>query len=191
LPSPVFNAGAVASQVPGSDSPSFGLLKRGDVIVGVNDVITSAATSKTGIWASQKEISNVISSIRETPDGENVKLAIVHGKNAENTNTISITLRRNTDGVTFIGVMLGPNYLRTDVVKASSLGDAVTTAGSAVYSLTSETIHYGSYIWICTRQGRTCWHEHVRPYRGGEKRSRHCEQRGLCGGSGICCIHIN
>jgi len=38
-----------------------------------------------------------------------------------------------------IGVLLGPNYLRTDIVHASSPIDAISKAGSAVYELTSET----------------------------------------------------
>lgn len=137
LPTPVFDKGALVSQMPGKDSPSFGLLKQGDVIVGVNDIIT--ANAKNSIWASQKEISNVISTIRETPEGETVKLTIVHGRNSDSTDTVSITPKRNGDGLASIGVMLGPNYLRTDVVKASSIGDAVTKAGTAVYELTSQT----------------------------------------------------
>lgn len=139
LPAPVFDVGAVISQMPSKDSPSFGLLKQGDVIVGVNDVVTSAAKSKTGIYASQKEISNIISTIRETPDGESVRLTIVHGRNSGSNDIVSVSPKRNGEGLASIGVMLGPNYLRTDVVKASSIIDAVSKAGSAVYDLTSET----------------------------------------------------
>eukprot|EP00578_Thalassiosira_sp_NH16_P028669 CAMPEP_0181085308 /NCGR_PEP_ID=MMETSP1071-20121207/5163_1 /TAXON_ID=35127 /ORGANISM="Thalassiosira sp., Strain NH16" /LENGTH=605 /DNA_ID=CAMNT_0023167107 /DNA_START=1 /DNA_END=1819 /DNA_ORIENTATION=- len=139
LPSPVFDAGAVVSQMPNKDSPSFGVLKQGDIIVGVNDAITSVATSKPGIWASQKEISNVISTIRGTQDGESVKLTIVHGRNNDSKDVVSVSPKRNDEGVASIGVMLGPNYLRTDIVRASSVFDALAKAGSAVYDLTSET----------------------------------------------------
>lgn len=138
LPSPVFEAGAVVSQMPSKDSPSYGILKKGDAIVGVNGMISSMSNSDS-IWASQKEISTVISTIRETPDGESVKLTIVHGKNSGSTDEVSVIPKRNGDGVKSIGVMLGPNYLRTDIIKASSVVDAMTKAGSAVYQLTSET----------------------------------------------------
>jgi len=140
LPSPVFDAGAVVSQAPSNDSPSFGILKQGDAIIGVNEMMLSNSKGSTdSIWKSQKAISSVISSIRETPDGESVTLTIVHGKNTDSTEVINITPRQNTDGVKSIGVMLGPNYVRTDVIKASSIIDAVNKAGSAVYQLTSET----------------------------------------------------
>jgi len=138
LPMPIFDAGAVISRMPSEDSPSFGLLKRGDVILGVNDVITSE-NSQGGIWASQKQISDVISTIRETPVGESVKLTIVHGKDSEGTAVVSVAPKVNDDGVTSIGVMLGPNYLRTDMVQASSVTDAISKAGSAVYDITSQT----------------------------------------------------
>ena len=140
LPSPVFDSGAIVSQAPSKDSPSFGILKQGDTIIGVNDMMLSSSKGSTdSIWQSQKAISRVISSIRETPDGESVKLTIVHGKNTDSTEVINITPRQNTDGVKSIGVMLGPNYVRTDVIKATSIIDAANKAGSAVYQLTSET----------------------------------------------------
>ena len=140
LPSPVFDSGAIVSQGPSRDSPSFGILKQGDAIIGVNDMMLSNSKgSSNSIWNSQKTISSVISSIRETPDGESIKLTIVHGKNTDSTEVINITPKQNTDGVKSIGVMLGPNYVRTDVIRGSSFIDAANKAGSAVYQLTSET----------------------------------------------------
>ncbi|KAL7428650.1 hypothetical protein ACHAXH_002868 [Discostella pseudostelligera] len=139
LPKPVFDAGAVVSQMPSKESPSFGLLTQGDVIVGINDMITSSTNYKSGIWASQKEMSDIISVIRETPLGENVKLTIVHGRGSDNKDEISVYPKKNTDGLMSIGVSLMPNYVRTDVVFASSIVDAIAKAGSAVYELTSET----------------------------------------------------
>lgn len=139
LPKPVFDAGAVVSQMPSKESPSFGLLSQGDVIVGINDMITSSTNYKSGIWASQKEMSDIISVIRETPVGENVKLTIVHGRGSDIKDEISVYPKKNTDGLMSIGVSLMPNYVRTDVVIASSIVDAMAKAGSAVYELTSET----------------------------------------------------
>merc|ERR1711966_302792 len=155
LPSPVFEAGAVVSQMPGQDSPSFGVLRQGDVILGVNDYLFASTSSSSGeakdsttnggLWASQREISDAISTIRETPDGENVKLTILHGSKSSGgsgkEDVVSITPRRNAEGVASIGVQLGPNYLRTDTVKAANLGGAATKAGAAVYDLTSISIN--------------------------------------------------
>jgi membrane-associated protease RseP (regulator of RpoE activity) len=162
LPSPVFERGAVVSESPGKDSPSYGLLRQGDVILSVNDVIGLAPAadfdSKPGVWASQREISNVISTIRETPDGESVKLTIVHGRNNDGmgkTDEISVYPRRNTDGLASIGVMLSPNYKRTDMIRASSVVDAMIKAGTAVYDLTSETARsiFGLLIGILFGKG--------------------------------------
>jgi RIP metalloprotease RseP len=139
LPKPVFASGAVISQMPSKDSPSFGLLREGDVIVGINDMITSSANYKSGIWESQKEMSDIISVIRETPDGESVRLTIVHGRGSDNKEEISVNPKKNSDGLMSIGVTLMPNYVRTDVIFASSVADAISKAGSAVYDLTSET----------------------------------------------------
>ena len=154
LPSPVFGGGAVVSQMPGDDSPARGLLRRGDVILGVNDVVVASAASaggvgdsKSGVWASQREISSVISAIRGTPDGESVRLTIVHGRDdggtdspgGGNADVVSVYPRRNADGLASIGVQLSPNYVRTDMVRASSVADALQKAGAAVYDLTSDT----------------------------------------------------
>ena len=36
LPRPVFDSGAVVSATPSAESPAYGVLKRGDIILGVN-----------------------------------------------------------------------------------------------------------------------------------------------------------
>ena len=43
------------------------------------------------------------------------------------------------NGVTSIGVMLGPNYVKTELIKASNPIDAASKAGSALYTITSQT----------------------------------------------------
>ena len=141
LPRPVFDVGAVVSQMPSKESPSFGVLNQGDVILGINDMVRSSSSSnyRLGIWASQKEMSDIISVIRETPIGEKVKLTVIHGRGSDTKDEISIYPKKNSDGLTSIGVTLMPNYVRTEFVFASSLVDAISKAGSAVYELTSET----------------------------------------------------
>jgi membrane-associated protease RseP (regulator of RpoE activity) len=137
LPEPIFNPGVVVSQTVSNDSPAYGVLKKGDVILGVNEV-SSISSSKKGIWGSQEQISNVISTIRETQNGDYVKLTIVHGMDST-TDVVSISPKRNMEGQASIGVMLGPNYVKTEMVRASNVVDAVTKAGAAVYDITSAT----------------------------------------------------
>jgi membrane-associated protease RseP (regulator of RpoE activity) len=114
LPEPIFNPGVVVSQTVSNDSPAYGVLKKGDVILGVNEV-SSISSSKRGIWGSQEQISNVISTIRETQNGEDIKLTIVHGMDSA-TDVVSVSPKRNLDGQASIGVMLGPNYVKTEMV---------------------------------------------------------------------------
>ncbi len=137
LPEPIFNPGVVVSQTVSNDSPAYGVLKKGDVILGVNDA-SFISSSKRGIWGSQEQISNVISTIRETGNSEDVKLTIVHGMDSA-TDVVSVSPKRNLDGQASIGVMLGPNYVKTEMVRASDVVDAVSKAGSAVYDITSAT----------------------------------------------------
>lgn len=106
------------------------------------DVTTYSRSSNIGIFSSQEEISNVISTIRKTPEGEPVRLTIVHGKDAaqfENKEIVTVKPNRNKEGVASIGVMLGPNYIKTELIKATSPIDAVSKAGSALYTITSQT----------------------------------------------------
>ena len=135
LPTPVYKQGAVVTQTPQSDSPSFGLLGPGDIIVGVNDNILFDPDAATG-FQGQKDISTIISTIRST-EGQDVKLTILHGKNSEQ--EVRIAPRVNDDGVKSIGVMLGPNFSEVKLVKASNFVDGAIKAGNAVYELTTET----------------------------------------------------
>lgn len=139
LPEPIFNPGVVVSQTVANDSPAYGVLKKGDVILGVNDASSSTFSTKKGIWGSQEAIANVISAIRETQDGEQVKLTIVHGTGSPDSDIVTIAPKRNMEGQASIGVMLGPNYVKTEMVRASNIVDAVTKAGSAVYDITAAT----------------------------------------------------
>lgn len=103
---------------------------------------TYSSNSNMGIFASQEEISNVISNIRRTPEGEPVQLTIVHGKGPaqfESKEIVSIVPKRSTDGIASIGVMLGPNYLKTELIKATSTIDAIAKAAEALYTITSQT----------------------------------------------------
>jgi RIP metalloprotease RseP len=76
-----------------------------------------------------------------------VRLTIVRGRDdggtdspgGGNADVVSVYPRRNADGLASIGVQLSPNYVRTHMVRASSVADALQKAGAAVYDLTSDT----------------------------------------------------
>lgn len=93
LPQPIFDSGVMVSQVPTRNGPSDGMLNKGDVIVGINGNIVSMAKD-SGVVGAQKQVSNVISTIRETKDGESVTLKVIReGKSTPE--NLEITPKRN------------------------------------------------------------------------------------------------
>ena len=93
LPQPIFDSGVMVSQVPTRNGPSDGMLNKGDVIVGINGNIVSMAKD-SGVVGAQKQVSNVISTIRETKDGESVTLKVIReGKTTPE--NLEITPKRN------------------------------------------------------------------------------------------------
>lgn len=142
LPRAVFDDGVVVTQAPRSDGPSSGLLRRGDVITGLNgQPVQIAGSQKTSVAAGQQQVSDVISVIRATPDGESVSVNIlrVEGGNAaaaattpttapsgtsdtvkKSPQTVSIQPKRSDGTIQTIGVMLGPNFDRIERLKSDN-----------------------------------------------------------------------
>eukprot|EP00568_Trieres_chinensis_P010496 CAMPEP_0183301714 /NCGR_PEP_ID=MMETSP0160_2-20130417/7737_1 /TAXON_ID=2839 ORGANISM="Odontella Sinensis, Strain Grunow 1884" /NCGR_SAMPLE_ID=MMETSP0160_2 /ASSEMBLY_ACC=CAM_ASM_000250 /LENGTH=589 /DNA_ID=CAMNT_0025464383 /DNA_START=35 /DNA_END=1804 /DNA_ORIENTATION=- len=165
LPKPVFDQGAVVTQAPRADGAAQGILRRGDVIIGVNGIpLSRSAAPKPG--EAQEDISKFISSIRANSPGDSLSLSILRtadgesaefAKNAADilktdnsgskskpvkvTTPMEVTVqpRPLADGPMSIGVMLSPNYVRTDLVKAENPVDAAVKAGGAVAEVTSQT----------------------------------------------------
>lgn len=152
LPTPVYKQGAVVTQTPARDSPSFGLLDPGDIILGVNDKILFDSDTATGLQG-QKAIGTIISKVRSTPEGQAVKLTILHGKNSEQ--EVRTIVPRVNDGVKSIGVMLGPNFSEVKLERATNFGDGLQKAGKAVYEVTTETAKsiYGVLIGLLIGKG--------------------------------------
>lgn len=88
---------------------------------------------------SQKAISDFISVIRATPDGETLNLAVVRKKGAE---PVAITIqpkRLEANAPKTIGVMLSPNFVKTELIKVDNPAKAVVPAAKLVSSVTKET----------------------------------------------------
>jgi len=178
LPTPIFDQGVLITQEPRYDGASYGLLKKGDVIVRVNGNSITRFQSPRAAEA-QDDISKFISSIRETKPGDSLNLSVLRpassnfilgrtdnvviprsdtkpiervpldiivtpaplGGAAGVTSSTTAATTTTTAGKNpmSIGVMLAPNYLRTDVIKANGIMDATTKAGTAVWHVTSDT----------------------------------------------------
>jgi len=139
IPKPTFEPGALVAATPKQYGASYGVLNQGDVILGVNGYrfpATSAATA----GASQKSISDIIAEIRKTPPGDDVKLMV---KQRNVASPVDVTIRpRPLDGDSgpqSIGVTLSSNFIKTEMVHASNIGEAAVIAGSTVQELASDT----------------------------------------------------
>ncbi|KAG7342425.1 membrane-associated zinc metalloprotease [Nitzschia inconspicua] len=141
LPRPVFDSGVVVSAAPMKDGPAAGLLRKGDIITGVNGKPLEIS-SATSVAAAQKQVSDVISVIRSIPDGENVEFQIRRGSsmsgqqgNVEtstmpSTTVVSIQPKRNggngangdvaSKAPQSIGVFLGPNLAKVEKLQSNN-----------------------------------------------------------------------
>jgi RIP metalloprotease RseP len=143
LPQPVFREGALITQAPRVDGPSNGLLHKGDVIVGINGK-PLMTTRSPNVMQSQEAINEFISEIRKSSPGESLRLSIIQaaadGAGASK-GPIDVVVKPqlNSDNARSIGVMLSPNYVRTDKIKAESLPDAVVKASKATSDITTST----------------------------------------------------
>jgi membrane-associated protease RseP (regulator of RpoE activity) len=120
LPRAVFADGVVVSQAPRADGPSNGLLKQGDVITGINgELVQVAGAQKTSVTAGQKQVTDVISKIRATPDGKSVSVNVLRDQSET---TLNIKPQRSADGsdVQTIGVMLSPRLDRLERLKSDN-----------------------------------------------------------------------
>ena len=86
----------------------------------------------------QEAISDFIKTIRATPDGESLSVTILrNGKNQD----VSIQPKRleGNNGAKSIGVLLSPNFARTDIIKKDNPLEALAPAFQMVSSMTQET----------------------------------------------------
>ena len=154
LPRAVFDNGVVVSQDPRADGPSKGLLRKGDIITSINgQPVEIQGSTKTSVAAGQKQVSDVISVIRKTPDGESVSVnvlraeggAISAGKDADkaaklSSQTINIKPSRSDGSIQTIGVMLGPRFDRLEQLKSDNPIVAMRLAWEYLSDIFSQTL---------------------------------------------------
>jgi membrane-associated protease RseP (regulator of RpoE activity) len=138
LPKPMFDAGAKVTALPRPDAPAAGLLRPNDVIVAVNGMSLATATTRPSALASQKAISDVIATIRATPEGDSLQLSVVK---AGTKNPVSVVVQPtlNSQNIQSIGALLGPNYAGLQRIHSSSLPQAVALAAECTNELLSDT----------------------------------------------------
>ena len=101
-------------------------------------------TRSPNVMESQEAINEFISEIRKTSPGESLRLSIIQaaadGAGASK-GPVDVVVKPqvNSDNARSIGVMLSPNYVRTDKIKAESLPDAVVKASKATSDITTST----------------------------------------------------
>lgn len=93
--------------------------------------------------AAQQAITDFITQIRVTPDGQSMTLSVIRG-NTESPVDVTVQPKRATDdfgnvGPQSIGVLLRPNFIKTEPIRSDSIPEAILLAASNVAELTEET----------------------------------------------------
>jgi membrane-associated protease RseP (regulator of RpoE activity) len=137
VPRPIFAPGALITATPQPGAAASGLLRKGDVIVAVNGGVVTRSPSPLASEA-QKSISDLISTIRATPDGESLHLTIFR-QGGDLPVQVDLRPKRVSDGPQTIGVLLSPNFVQSELIRATSLVDGSVKAAEYVGVLTRET----------------------------------------------------
>jgi membrane-associated protease RseP (regulator of RpoE activity) len=142
LPHPIFQSGIVVNAAPRADGPANGILRKGDLIMSVNGSPITLSDSPTAFEA-QKAISKFIATIRETPDGESFSLSVLHSGAAKAVDLSikpqHVQLGKGAVGPQSIGVLLTPNFDKSDVLRSDSIPEAARLAYGYAVELTSQT----------------------------------------------------
>ena len=94
-------------------------------------------TESPSAAVSQEAISDFIKTIRATPDGESLSVSILRNGGRQD---VSIQPKKmDGNSAKSIGVLLSPNFARTEVIKANNPLEAVPPALKIVTSMTKET----------------------------------------------------
>jgi RIP metalloprotease RseP len=165
VPSPVIAPGVVVVQIPRLEAAAQGVLKPGDVILGMNGSplmslsSSMASSSATGADAN-RAITKLIAQIRATPDGEDIQLQVLRNSagnadlwkdnNADGANyaqvlqqqpvVVSVKPQRTSStAAQTIGVLLGPNVIENRVLQSSNPIEAAGMAAQYAGTVTKET----------------------------------------------------
>mmetsp|Transcript_17963 Transcript_17963/g.41213 ORF Transcript_17963/g.41213 Transcript_17963/m.41213 type:complete len:599 (+) Transcript_17963:2156-3952(+) len=161
LPRAIFDNGVVVAQAPRPDGPSNGLLQRGDIITEINGkAVVVPGSLKTSVAAGQQQVTDVISAIRGTPDGESVSVSVLRGAgmdykstteekgmmsdatSAKQTKTtVRIQpMRADDTNVQSIGVMLSPRIDRLERLKSDNPIIALQLAWEYLSDIFTQTL---------------------------------------------------
>jgi RIP metalloprotease RseP len=89
--------------------------------------------------AAQQAITDFIGQIRSNPEGQPMKLSVIRA-NAQAPIDVTVQPTRGTDdGPQSIGVLLRPNFVKTEAIRSDSIPQAISLAASSVAELTTET----------------------------------------------------
>jgi RIP metalloprotease RseP len=108
-------------------------------------------TTPTPLGA-QKEVSNLISVIRATPDGGSVKLDVL--RNGQNKDVIIEPKSNESNGPKTIGVMLSPNFLAVQRIKADSIVQATQLATRQLVETSTQTLNGFGQIFSMILSGK-------------------------------------
>ena len=138
LPKPIFDSGVIVSQAPRPEAAASGVLSKGDVILSINGSPLTLSTSPSAI-ESQTAINEFIGKIRNTPEGESLRLSVRHPKETTPVE-VSITPKRSsTDAPPTIGVLLSPNFVKSEVLRSSDWVEASSMAAQYTAQMTTDT----------------------------------------------------
>jgi RIP metalloprotease RseP len=139
IPSPVFEPGVLVSSAPRPHAASEGILRKGDVILDINGRPLTESASPSA-FESQRAINDFISQIRSTPEGESIKLTVLHDGKREEVVSIKPKSQTGTNqGTPSIGVLLTPNYVKSGVLQSKNPVEAAGLAAQYTITLTRET----------------------------------------------------
>jgi len=143
IPRAIYGNGVIVSKV--NPGPSQGFIRNGDIIASINGHPVQIGSQKTSATAGQKQVTDVISTIRMTPAGESISFQLLRteagiprgeeeissdtsirssatatGGSTTVSKTVSIR-PQSMDGTTqTIGVMLGPNVEKIERLQSNN-----------------------------------------------------------------------
>ena len=103
-------------------------------------IVKDKSTGPGSAIAASKQVSDIISAIRETKDGESITL-LVQKEGKKEAKDIVITPKRNNQASPqTIGVFLSPNYLKTEKLRSSNPVEASQMAFGYLKGITGQTL---------------------------------------------------
>jgi len=147
LVKPRLETGIVVTGLDGKQAAANGILKPGDVILGINGQ-RIALSSSPSEPAAQRALTQLIRTVQGTPLGESIELLIQRPSNQASPTTVSIQPKRITpEGPATVGAFLSPNLVGFDRFQSEDLLEAAALASTYAFLFTRETAN-GLWLWL-------------------------------------------